>query len=306
MGEMVGIAEEVVGLPCPTTLEAEVRELRLIADYKPRYNRRSRFPEKSSYLKLTLEPFPRLSIVRQVKDDGTTYLGPFSSNRRADAAATALLEAFPLRQCTRRLARTGGGTACLLAEMSRCGAPCEQLETIEEYAVHVDNARRAMTTDARPVIEAVLRRIAPVSASQRFEEAATHRDRLQSFLAAARRAQRLWGLGRCPEVVAARPDGAGGWEIAVIRYGRLAASGRAVRGVPVVPFADSLVAGAEPVPRGVGGFPAATSEETECLLRWLDGERVRLVSLEGTWCSPLHGAGGLQSPKVQPAVEDHR
>jgi DNA polymerase III subunit epsilon len=298
MAEMVGIAEEVIALPCPTALEAEVRELRLIADYKPRYNRRSRFPEKSSYLKLTVEAFPRLSVVRQVRDDDTIYLGPFSSSRQADAAATALLEAFPLRQCTRRLARTGGGSACMLAEMSRCGAPCEQGESIDDYAVHVTAASKAMTSDARPVVEAVLRRIAPMSAAQRFEEATTHRDRLHAFLKAAGRAQRLWALGGCPELVAARPDGSGGWEITVIRYGRLAASGRAVLGVAVVPFAESLVSGAEPVSPGVGGFPSATSEETECLLRWLDSGRVRLISVAGTWASPIHGAAGLQSPQM--------
>ena len=62
--------------PCPTALEAEVRELRLIAEHRPRYNRRSRFPERVLWLKLTVEPFPRLSLVRALKDDGADYLGP--------------------------------------------------------------------------------------------------------------------------------------------------------------------------------------------------------------------------------------
>jgi DNA polymerase-3 subunit epsilon len=47
MGEMVRIAESVSPIVCATTLEAEVRELRLIAQHKPRYNRRSRNPEKA-------------------------------------------------------------------------------------------------------------------------------------------------------------------------------------------------------------------------------------------------------------------
>ena len=66
----------------PPPLEAEVRELRLIAEHKPRYNRRSRFPEKAHYLKLTREPWPRLSLVRQVLDDGADYVGPFSTQAR--------------------------------------------------------------------------------------------------------------------------------------------------------------------------------------------------------------------------------
>ena len=55
MGEMVGIATSVTGIECATPLEAEVRELRLIAEHKPRYNKRSRFPEKVHFVKLTRE-----------------------------------------------------------------------------------------------------------------------------------------------------------------------------------------------------------------------------------------------------------
>jgi DNA polymerase III subunit epsilon len=88
--EMIGIAERVRTIVCATPLEAEVRELRLIGSAKPRYNRRSRSPEKMFWLKLTDEPFPRLSIVREIKDDKAGYLGPFTSTRAAEDARTAL------------------------------------------------------------------------------------------------------------------------------------------------------------------------------------------------------------------------
>jgi DNA polymerase III subunit epsilon len=70
MGEMVGLAERVDPIVCAHPLEAQVRELRLIAAHKPRYNRRSKFPERSVWLKLTDEAFPRLSIVRSARGDG--------------------------------------------------------------------------------------------------------------------------------------------------------------------------------------------------------------------------------------------
>ncbi len=81
MGEMVGLATTVTGIECATPLEAEVRELRLIAEHKPSYNRRSRFPEKVTFIKLTREPWPRLSLVRKVLDDDADYLGPFGSTK---------------------------------------------------------------------------------------------------------------------------------------------------------------------------------------------------------------------------------
>ncbi len=122
--EMIGLAERVVPIVCATSLEAEVRELRLIAEHKPRYNRRSRFPERAVWVKLTVEPFPRLSIVRRVAADGTTYLGPFPSRRLAEQAVHAVHEAFPVRRCTLRLRPGRPINPCALAEMGRCNAPC--------------------------------------------------------------------------------------------------------------------------------------------------------------------------------------
>ena len=103
MGEMVGLADSVTGIECATPLEAEVRELRLIAEHKPQYNRRSRFPEKVHFLKLTREAWPRLSLVRKVLDDDADYLGPFSSKKTAEKCLAALHETFPVRQCSGRM-----------------------------------------------------------------------------------------------------------------------------------------------------------------------------------------------------------
>ena len=91
------------GIECATPLEAEVRELRLIAEHKPRYNRRSRFPEKVHFIKLTREPWPRLSLVKRVLDDDADYLGPFSVAKAAEQCLAALHDTFPVRQCSDRL-----------------------------------------------------------------------------------------------------------------------------------------------------------------------------------------------------------
>jgi DNA polymerase-3 subunit epsilon len=76
--------------PCATELEASVREVRLIQHYRPRYNRRSRNPERYCYLKLTRERFPRLSVVRRVQPDGARYLGPFGSAGQAELVKAAI------------------------------------------------------------------------------------------------------------------------------------------------------------------------------------------------------------------------
>ena len=293
MAEMVAIAEQVDAIACAHPLEAEVRELRLIAEHKPRYNRRSRFPEKALWLKLTREPYPRLAVVRRLADDDATYLGPFGAARTAAAAMAAVHEAVPLRQCTQRLSVRRTSPACVLAGMGRCPAPCEGGVTVADYDPVAAAARDLMTGDPRPLLDAVRRRMAALSAQERFEEAAGHRDRATAFVRTAARMQRLAGLAACSQLVAARPRFDAGWELVVVRHGRLAAAGVAPPGAAPRPYVDALLATAETVAAGPGPTPAATAEETDCILRWLAEPGARLVELDGVWCSPARGAGGL-------------
>ena len=213
MAEMVGIAESVTPVVCHTTLEAEVRELRLIAEHKPRYNRRSRHPERALWVKLTVEAFPRLSIVREVRDDGTRYVGPFSSRLAAESAIAALHEVVPLRQCTKKLSVRGRSADCALAQMGRCGAPCTGSQSVEDYAAVVAEAAAVLGGDAREVVSALHERMGLLAGQERFEDAGAVRDRMLHLVRAAARAQRLAPLAASPEVVAARRSADGGWEV---------------------------------------------------------------------------------------------
>ena len=298
MAEMVALAERVDPVVCSTGLEAEVRELRLIAEHSPRYNRRSKRPDKAIWIKLTVEAFPRLSTVRRVCDDGALYLGPFSRVSTAELAVAAVHEALPLRQCSKRLSPRRPSGACVLAEMRRCGAPClgpDDGESVEAYAAHAARYRTCVTADPTAVVEALTGRIAALAGAERFEDAAAQRDRLTAFVRAVARLQRLTALTGVEQLVAARPTADLGWEVAVVRSGRLVAAGTIPRGAAPGPFVDALVATAETVLPGHGPLPAATAEEVECVLRWLELPGTRLVRLVGTWASPAFGAGGSRA-----------
>ena len=289
MGQMVTLANRVEGIGCATPLEANVRELRLIAEHKPPFNRRSRFPERLHWVKLTVEPWPRLALVRQVSDDGAHYLGPYSSRKTAEKALAALHETFPIRQCGGRMARRPQLTPCVLAEMRRCLAPCDQSVQPEEYAEVVSGLRTTLVASPLDVVTALTRRMDVLAGDERFEEAGRYRDRLSAFLRGAARSQRLTALTRCPEIVAARRED-GQWVVHVIRHGRLAAAGAIPPGADASLWVLDLQAQAETVLPGPGPLPAATAEEAEVLLRWLESPGVRLVHVEGEWTCPVGGA----------------
>jgi DNA polymerase-3 subunit epsilon len=290
MGEMVRLAHTVRGIECATPLEAQVRELRLIAKHKPRYNRRSRHPEKVTWLKLTREPWPRLALVRRVLDDGADYLGPFSSRRTAEKCLAALHDTFPIRQCGGRLPRTPNRTPCALAEMSRCLSPCDGSVSVDTYAAVVADLRENLLHRADEVVDKITSRMTALADMERFEDASVQRDRLATFVRAASRTQRLSALTQCPEVVAARREEGGCWAVHVIRHGRLAAAGVIPATAHAGDFVASLRASAETVSPAVGPTPAASAEETEKILSWLELPGIRLARVEGEWVCPVRGA----------------
>ncbi|WP_342372015.1 DEDD exonuclease domain-containing protein [Propioniciclava soli] len=292
MEEMVRVSTGVEATVCRTPLEAEVLELRLIAAHAPRYNRRSKFPERQHWLKLTREPYPRFSIVRKVADDGGTYLGPFGRRQGAEEAMFALHDAFALRQCTERLSERRPGTPCALGEMGRCVSPCDGTVSRAEYTELSDRVRVVLDADVRPVLTSQRERLAHLIAAERFEDAGRVTARLGSFVRAATRTRRLAALAGCPQIVAAcRTDV--GWEIHVIRFGRLAAAAVARPGEVPQAVARDAVTAAERVERPVPGLPAATIEEAERVAAWLERPGVRLLEIEGEWSWPLHGSIAL-------------
>jgi DNA polymerase-3 subunit epsilon len=291
ISEMLAAAERVEAVECAHTLEAEVRELRLIAAHAPPYNRRSKFPERMIWLKLTTELYPRLSVVRALTPDDEAYLGPFSSRRVAELAAAGLHDTMPLRQCTHKLTARSTVPACALAELGRCDAPCEHRISPAEYARRAaDPFRTAMVDDPQVVVDGLRARMDALATAGRYEEAAVVRSRLVAVLRATVRMQRLAGLTRIAELVAARRSAAGGWELVVVRHGRLASAGVSPPGVHPRPMLDLVKATAETVGSGFGPVPSASAEESERILSWLERPDTRLVETSAGWASPVRGA----------------
>ncbi|WP_432420328.1 DEDD exonuclease domain-containing protein [Nocardia neocaledoniensis] len=244
MKEMVALALRVDHVVCAHGLEAGVRELRLLAAHAPPYNRRSKFPRRGWWLTLSDEPFPRLVAVRTPT---RTALGPFGSRTDAVDVAATVAEFAGLRTCATRLTRTARHT-CPPAIVGGCPAarPDGDLDAAA-YAPAVESVRDLFTGRADTLLRAMLDRIETHSTAEHFEAAARLRDRAATVVTMLHRTQRLSALARIAELIVALPDGAGGWEFSVIRYGRLAAAGVARRGTPPMAVVDQLVAAAETI-----------------------------------------------------------
>ncbi|MET8779947.1 DEDD exonuclease domain-containing protein [Nocardia sp. NPDC004654] len=301
MKEMVALATRVDHVVCAHALEAGVRELRLLVAHAPPYNRRSKFPKRGWWIALTDEPFPRFAIVRTPTRDA---LGPFTSRLDAADVAATVAEHAGLRTCTARLPR-GGRHECPPAVVGGCPAATPSGIPIDtkEYAPAPAAVRALFRGDSDATVRVMLDRIETHSAAEHFEAAARLRDRTVAVIRALRRTQRLAAVARIAELIAAHPDGAGGWEFAVIRYGRLAGSGVARRGTPPMAIVEQIVAAAETVvPDGAGGaggadpddappLRGASPEEAGLVTRWLARPGVRIVRTTDGYHEPRYGAG---------------
>jgi DNA polymerase III subunit epsilon len=261
---------------CAGPMEAEVHEVRLIAQWSPRFNRQGTRAASYTYVKLTCgEAFPRLSVVRVARDDGAHYLGPLPSTRFAKRVVEAIESTVPLRRCTAR--PTGHRSApCAPAQLGVATCPCAGTVSAQDYQRIVARALRGLTGEPELLLTPLRERMAALAREQRFEEAADVRERAAALSAALERQRRLDRLRR-----------AGRLSIEVADGGAELFGGRLVRswsgGQPPLALGDD-----RPVDPGA---PVAREEVDEllCVARWLEeraGE-VRITHCDGGLASPL-------------------
>lgn len=291
MKDMVALATRVDHVECAHGLEAAVRELRLLAAHAPPYNRRSRFPARAWWITPTDEAFPRLSITRRPTADS---LGPFSG--RADAAdvAATVSEVCRIRTCTTRIRRgRPHGPDCPDSVVGGCPAGATP-QSADQYAECVAAARALIRGADDGPLRLLHGKIEALAAAELFESAARLRDRTATLGIALRRAQRLAAVAAIDELVAARPRDGGGWDLTVVRFGRLASAGVAGRGVPPMPVVDALVRSAETVLPDPSPLRGATAGEVGLIANWLDSDGVRIVHTTAGYAEPARGAGAWQ------------
>lgn len=288
ISEMVALATAVDHVECAHTLEAGVRELRLLAAHAPPYNRRSRFPHRWWWVVLTDEAFPRLSCVRTPRL--TRAIGPFRSRAQASDTASLLARFTGVRTCTARIGAGGEhGPACPEREVSPCPAP--RGVCAEDYAAGPARAADVIDGYDNAALGAAVLGVTELAQRGRFESAARLRDLTADAVEVLWRGQRLSALAAVSELVAAAPDGAGGWQLAIIRHGQLAGAGCAGAHVPPMPVIAALRSSAQVVLPHQAPLGGALVEETALIARWLAAPGVRIVAAAGTFASPIHSAG---------------
>ena len=165
---------------CATELEALVLECTLIKKYQPHYNVRLRDDKNYPYLCLTTsEPFPRLLLVRRVRQDKNRYFGPYPNSRSVYSTMELINRLFPLISCGKSFDGRPVQKPCLYHHMGQCLAPCAGLADKTDYGAAVKDVADFLDGRQEQIVKKLRVEMEEASESLEFERAARLRDRIQ-------------------------------------------------------------------------------------------------------------------------------
>ena len=182
VSQMIAHAYAFDVIVCQSEFEALVLEASQIKAHTPKYNILLKDDKGYSYIKVTKEPWPRLSFTLQKEDDGAEYLGPYTSSFAARQMAETAMDAFLLPRCNKRfLQDCGKGRPCLNAHIGKCMAVCSGKISRENYEQAVKSAVHLIRYGKKDILKTLNERMLEASDRLEFETAALLRDQINAI-----------------------------------------------------------------------------------------------------------------------------
>ena len=126
------------------------------------------------------EPFPRLEIVRKVKNDGAKYFGPYFAGIDIREIIKTINTAFKLRTCTQKISETSvAKRECLNYSLGLCSAPCTKRVDKETYREEINKVINFLNGNDDEIEQILKKKMEKASKNENFENALIFRDRLK-------------------------------------------------------------------------------------------------------------------------------
>ncbi len=166
--------------------DAFLLENSLIKQFQPLFNINLKDDKTYPYVIIKNEPFPRIFLTRTKIDDGSEYLGPFTSAGKVRDLVNFIRHHIPLRTCklnlTQQNIKKKKFKVCLEYHLGNCKGPCEDLQTPEDYNAGLSRIRQMLKGNLQPVIIEYKREMAELSSNMEFEKAERIRKKLDHLL----------------------------------------------------------------------------------------------------------------------------
>jgi excinuclease ABC subunit C len=137
--------------------DAFLLENSLIKQFKPKFNIDLKDDKSFPFIVIKKEPFPRVFLTRTKVNDGSEYLGPFTSVAKVRELLIFIKQNVALRTCKLNLTRPniqkGKFKVCLEYHLGNCKGPCEAKQSEQDYAEALHQIRNLLKGNLQPVIQ---------------------------------------------------------------------------------------------------------------------------------------------------------
>lgn len=168
-----------------TETDALLLENNLIKKYQPRYNVMLKDDKTYPFICIKKERFPRIFLTRRVIKDGSEYFGPYTSLRTAKALLDMIKELYQLRTCNFFLSENniekGKYKKCLEFHLGNCKAPCEGMQTEDDYNKKIKAIRQIIKGDFKESLQTFKDLMQLYADKMEFEEAQKIKEKIDSL-----------------------------------------------------------------------------------------------------------------------------
>jgi excinuclease ABC subunit C len=155
--------------------DAFLLENTLIKEYQPKYNINLKDDKSYPFIVIKKEPFPRAFLTRQKRNEGSEYLGPYTSVKKVRELLEFIKQTIQLRTCSLNLTETNikkkKFKVCLEYHLGNCKGPCEGLQTAAEYVNELTQLKNLLRGNLSPVIRYYKEEMKGYATNLRFEKA---------------------------------------------------------------------------------------------------------------------------------------
>lgn len=163
-------------------LDALLLENTLIKKYKPKYNILLKDDKGYPFIRISKEPYPKLSVASRRERDGAQYFGPYGGRGTANMAIRLLSETFLLPSCTRKFPRDiGKERPCLQLHMKKCCGLCTGEISPADYQEIIRQCMQVLEGKSGELEEKLQQQMELAAEEMLFEQAAVYRDRIRSI-----------------------------------------------------------------------------------------------------------------------------
>lgn len=178
--KMVEHVEDFDYIITDSEFEALVLECSLIKQYSPKYNILLKDDKGYHYVRITNEPWPRIDAVMQLSDDGSEYIGPYTSSFAVRQTVEQVKKIFRLPQCGKTFPVSHKQRPCLNFHISQCAAPCAGKISHRDYVESVNQAIEFLKGGSDLLIKAMQEEMETAAENLEFEKAAALRDKINA------------------------------------------------------------------------------------------------------------------------------